>query len=335
MRPDQPVVPVVTAWGADERARLVFQIKLFMPSLCASTDPPIVQLLYIQSVYNIITGLYPTSMDDAVSLASLQAQAKYGNSDPAKHKPGFLLRVLRGMVPSPLYARKAASQWEAEILARHAQLNSEAQEAPTALYSRILMTREYFGCAFFDVKQTCLLDMNENITLGIKANGVFLLDRATKATFRRHALPDIYRWGFKPGKSFYFEMKSSATEFSDRLFEFPTIECGLINDLLSDYATQVLLEMELNKAEAAAPLAAAAPSASAAASSGRPRAGSSRPPRTEAEYATRLQSAWRGYAVRNGLHRDFAAMRIQALVRGFIARCRFDRMLEELEAEYA
>jgi hypothetical protein len=38
---------------------------------------------YIQMVYNVITGIYPTSVDECVSLASLQLQSKFGDHNPA------------------------------------------------------------------------------------------------------------------------------------------------------------------------------------------------------------------------------------------------------------
>jgi hypothetical protein len=122
-----------------------------------------------------------------------------------------------------------------------------------------------------------------------------------------------------------------------------------ISDLLTDYAMMLLREMGLAGgagAGAAAPAAAPAPEAPL--------------PPVRSMYdiaATRVQAVYRGYMLRNDLHRQFAATRIQvrlrcrgcldtcrrslcmpwcrsqSMIRGFLARCRFDRILEEMERE--
>jgi hypothetical protein len=325
-----PVLPIATALGGE--GRLVFALKLFMDSVKASADPALVMLRYIQSVYCVITGIYPCTLDDAVSLACLQFQAKFGTHNPAVHKEGFLVKSLKGFVPALLLPRKAPSQWEAEVLARHAILNDDARARPADMYARILQTREYYGCAFFVVRQTAFgAEMPSHITLGITAAGVFLLDSGTKGTYRRFAFASLYRWGFKPDLSFYFELRSE-TPGSGPTYEFSTIEGSIMSELMTDYANQMLLEMNLEKARAEAAAKAAAEAAAKAAAAPAGAAGApALDPRAKA--ARKVQSLWRGYKVRNDLHRRYAAIRVQALTRGFLARCRFDKMLEAMERE--
>ena len=73
------VVPIVATWPAGDTAKFVFTVKLYMESQMSSTDAKVVYLHYIQAVYNVICGIYPTSMDECVSLAALQVQAKFGD----------------------------------------------------------------------------------------------------------------------------------------------------------------------------------------------------------------------------------------------------------------
>lgn len=82
LRNDEPIIPIIQAWGNNKKARLVFRVQLYVESVLYSEQKAVIYLLYIQSVYNVITGIYPCSLDDAVSLASLQVQYRYGNHDP-------------------------------------------------------------------------------------------------------------------------------------------------------------------------------------------------------------------------------------------------------------
>lgn len=57
-------------------------------------------------MYNVITGAYPTSEKDAVQLAALQFQVKFGPHNPSSHKPGFLTDTLVEYIPGECEALK-------------------------------------------------------------------------------------------------------------------------------------------------------------------------------------------------------------------------------------
>jgi hypothetical protein len=71
------------AWGDEHPdAKLVYKVKLFTESIIYSEDPKIIYMLFIQAVYNIITGTYPCNETDAIQLGALQFQAKFGPHNP-------------------------------------------------------------------------------------------------------------------------------------------------------------------------------------------------------------------------------------------------------------
>lgn len=109
--------------------------------------------LHLQAVYNVVCGFYPVTVDEAISLAALQVQTKFGTHNSEVHKSGFLLPALRGLIPASLQSRKSAEDWESLILSRHYVLNLEAQARPMAVYCAALASKEYYGCAFYTVKQ--------------------------------------------------------------------------------------------------------------------------------------------------------------------------------------
>jgi len=60
----------------------------------------VIHMLFIQGVYNVITGNYPTGDKDAITLAALQFQARFGPHNPSSHKPGFLSTTLVEYIPT-------------------------------------------------------------------------------------------------------------------------------------------------------------------------------------------------------------------------------------------
>ncbi len=77
------VVPMMASWTNVAAAKFVMTVKLYMESQVRSRDTRVQYLHYIQGVYNVITGIYPTSLDECISLSSLQVQAKFGDHNPA------------------------------------------------------------------------------------------------------------------------------------------------------------------------------------------------------------------------------------------------------------
>lgn len=72
------------------------------------------------------------------------------------------------------------------------------------------------------------------------------LGRVLQRVIAEHSLNDIYRWAYKPGVNFYFEVKPEDEEDENPLYMFGTSEGKHIADLLTDYAMGLLREMGLN-----------------------------------------------------------------------------------------
>jgi hypothetical protein len=346
---DTPIVPILVSWEAGkilEVAKFVFKVKLFMQSLRAPEDPHLCYMAYIQNVYQVITGLVPVTTEEAISLAALQVQIKFGNHKEEVHTKGFLSRSgqLKGLVPAPMLLRRAMTAWDDDILARHKILNDDARSHPMQMYCRMLMTRETYGCEVFPAAQSFTSSLPESIALGVCLVGVFVLSVDDKRVLDRFTLSELYRWGFTAGKSFYVELKPQCSrpgtpctvppsaEKGNR-FDFSTKHGRYLSDLLTDYAKRILAEITSGKTSPAATVettVSITADAAAAASSL-----SVEPRMSEDAAAVAIQSHVRGFLLRQSMEREAAAIKLQALWRGYRARLEFDRMLEEAEAEYA
>jgi hypothetical protein len=125
-------------------------------------------------------------------------------------------------------------------------------QVPREAYLAALSSRDYYGAALFVVKQTYTRVHPRKLLLGISRRGILLL-RSPKSptdgvmeTLAKYPLADIYRWAYKPGVNFYFEIKAEDSPDEHPIHTFETIEGKHMSDMLTDYAMALLREMGLN-----------------------------------------------------------------------------------------
>jgi FERM central domain/WW domain len=251
LAPDKEVLGIMESWFGKPEAKFIFVCKLYADSIINSKDPKIIHMLFIQNVYNVITGTYPTSEKEAINLAALQFQVKFGLHKPESHKPGFLTNSILEYVPGPHLQSnsKTIQAWEEAIFHKHAySLTTNPREA----YLQVLNKRDYFGAVLFAVKQRYNPVWPRKIFMGISRRGILLLripltfvDDNGMETLASYPLADIYRWAYKPGVNFYFEIKRADLEINP-VYSYETPEGKHMSDLLTDYAMALLREMGLN-----------------------------------------------------------------------------------------
>lgn len=161
------------------------------------------------------------------------------------HKVGFLAKQLIAYIPGSLLPSKAPSAWEADIFAAH-KASKCSQEDAAKEYCARLSAKDYYGCAFYPVTQSFSRKIARQLLIGIACGGVHMFDKRSMATLGKYGLSEIYRWGFKPSASFYFEVKKPGG--SGPVYEFATQQGNLISDLLTDYAMALLKEMGIKAA---------------------------------------------------------------------------------------
>lgn len=238
-------------WFDKPGARFIFQIKLYTATLTNSADPKVIHMMFIQAVYNVITGIYPSNEKEAVSLAALQFQAKFGLHNSASHKPGFLKNLISEFVPAAHMdsdPKQTVEMWEQKIFYKHAFSTSTT---PREGYLDLLKKRDYYGAVFFAVKQRFSRNIPKRIYMTISRKGIMLFKVPAKVTdsdFEKigsYNLADIYRWAYKPNVNFYFEVKDEGSA-TNPIFTFDTQEGKHMSDMLTDYAMALLREMGLN-----------------------------------------------------------------------------------------
>jgi len=151
-----------------------------------------------------------------VSLAAMQFQAKFGAYNAASHRPGFLSKLIVEYVPTDHLntAGKTVEAWETMIFHK---LAYSTTATPRESYLDFLKKRDYYGSTFFVVRQRFDRNLPKTLFLAVSRRGILLL-RLPKATadggelenIASFKLADVYRWAYKPGINFYFEVKLDA-----------------------------------------------------------------------------------------------------------------------------
>eukprot|EP01035_Chromulina_nebulosa_P037426 gene37426-50511_t len=171
------VVDVIRSWGSkNPDAKLLFLIHLYMPCLWGYQyrdvvafkiskpksmltletyfdeagehllDPTLLHLQFIQAVYQVISGRYPTTADQAIELGAIHFLHKFGEYKPSTHVPGFLGNRIVEFIPikhlksSSSASGRSLEDWERTLLEKVLSYATEAaaitDEGGTSYFQR-------------------------------------------------------------------------------------------------------------------------------------------------------------------------------------------------------
>lgn len=381
---DDYIIDTVRAWTNYPDAKLIFMIRLFMPSIwgfeyrdelsrrihkpdellsldvylvnALVIDKNILNLQYLQAVYHIITGVYNTTEAQAVQLGAIHFLFKFGLFKPNAHTTGFLGNRVVEFIPVKHLRKsgKSLDQWEQELLDAADHLaqemsmidegeyqyeqnlddsfqqqnplveTAEKRQALQASYMKAAIQMDFYGRSFFKCQQKASRYSPENPVLGVHAAGLSIFDKGRKLYHDYH-IAEMLRWGFKVNKSFTIEVPAIGT------IDFQTTEAQQISDLLTDYALSHIKENELLKLRTDAALRKATTRSNSTDTN------TFMLPTTNKEQQKRLlrsvvkvQALYRGYALRRDWVREDAAILIQAVFRGYLARIEIGKLIEKM-----
>jgi len=380
----QDVLQSWTEAGVDKTAKFLFMIRLQVPSLWGLTykdviasqmhidessllikdylkqaeviDSSVLHLQFIQAVYNVITGRYPVTNEEALALGSIHFILKFGVFRPESHKPGFLGNRIVEFIPIKLLKTTGFEDWEKKLLLSVEQLSKEevrveidgeeGSSGPVLFIdpdSEKLLSAEHkymlhiyslkniAGSTFFRCTQKCTRNLPESVYLGIQPEGIDILDKQKKL-LRSFSIEDIFRWGFKPNTMFYFEVNAD-NELGTGSLEFETNEGKVVSDLMTDYAMAFLKERERAEVRMANTLPPPPAPPSATRNGVPPPPSGKKAPKTANDKnraATKIQALYRGFALRNEWIKEDASILIQSIWRGYKARCLLSSMIEQM-----
>lgn len=377
---DDLLVDVILGWSGSgyESAKLVLMIRMFMPSInglqyidvvssridkqkidsnyqnspatllsqeeylenSEIIDENLLNLQYIQAVYNIVTGSITTTSEEALELAALHFTYKFGKYDARNHRVGFLGKRIIEYIPMKHLRAKSTDQWEVllyntvqDSIREEININSDASkldkiEPPSTqrLYLESIFKMSHYGYTFFKITQKAQHRLPENPILGITSKGICIYTKARKLS-QLYLLSEIKSWGYKPNSMFFFEIKEI---MESGTMEFETKDGKDISDLLTDYTLAIgkekSNELERNILFNKSPFSTGNSSNKA----GKKRKNSIKITKECPSGIIKYQGLYRGYALRRDWIREDASILLQSVYRGHLGRCRVSAIIDEL-----
>jgi hypothetical protein len=218
LQPDDHPLDVLASWSG--QSRLVYRKALFRKSDVdgSVTGDAHRQLMYIQAVWDVLSGVYPTDDAEALQLAALHCACQFGSAKSAQtiNLAGLIDRY----VPARLLKRRTPQQWEGDILHAHRTLSDEDAAQPQIAYLARVRQRPYYGARFFNhVESMQIPHLPSNVKLAVRFDGILVLDEKMAllaffeaATVRIATTPktitftqSLKEWKFKTREGFAIE----------------------------------------------------------------------------------------------------------------------------------
>ncbi|XP_034744582.1 unconventional myosin-VIIb-like isoform X2 [Etheostoma cragini] len=183
-----------------------------------------------QELPRYLRGYHNCTKEEMINLGGLLFRAKV---DSDRSQFVMIPRMLKELVPADQLKIMSPEEWKKHIIsAYNKQSGSTLQEAKVAFLKGI-SGWPTFGCAFFEVKQTCEPSYPNTVLIIISKQGVSLSDPTTKELLVMHPFSRITDYRSVDG---YFEM-TIGTLVRGNIFVCETPQADTIEDLLRSYVT--------------------------------------------------------------------------------------------------
>ncbi|XP_061176424.1 radixin-like isoform X2 [Saccostrea echinata] len=156
-----------------------FRAKFFPEDVSEELIQEITQrMFFLQVKEGILNDEIYCPPETSVLLASYACQAKYGDYDPEKHKPGFLSNDR--LLPQRVYEQHKLSkeQWEERIQNWFSEHRGMLREDAMMEYLKIAQDLEMYGVNYFEIKNK----KGTELLLGVDALGLNVYDKEDKLT---------------------------------------------------------------------------------------------------------------------------------------------------------
>eukprot|EP00013_Stygamoeba_regulata_P005570 CAMPEP_0177638538 /NCGR_PEP_ID=MMETSP0447-20121125/5541_1 /TAXON_ID=0 /ORGANISM="Stygamoeba regulata, Strain BSH-02190019" /LENGTH=2427 /DNA_ID=CAMNT_0019140505 /DNA_START=274 /DNA_END=7558 /DNA_ORIENTATION=+ len=225
--------------GVAEDALLVLRKRFFYTDANVDTsDPMQLHLLYVQTRDAVLAGKHPLKREQAVDLASLQAQVQHGTYDPHRHKEKENFLKLEEMLPEAWGGKKSKRKKVGTDVYKAWRNLAKMNEA-NAKYRYIQVCRSLptWGITFFQVKHIVPAGKKKKLLdrlLGITRDSIMMMDMQ-REVLDSHPLTHLKRWSAGQ-KTFTLDFGDHADDYTN-LF---TLEGQKISELISGYIDIIL-----------------------------------------------------------------------------------------------
>lgn len=147
------------------------------------SDEASIRLFYGEARQNVLSGRYPCSVEDVITLAALQMQTMYGDYDKNKHIIGFLSssESLNEFIPFYHYNTKDPEEWERLIFDKYKEYTGKNVYISRMLYLQYTRQWAFYGSSFFFACKNSppgglFQNRNERWIIGVNDSGMHIVD---------------------------------------------------------------------------------------------------------------------------------------------------------------
>jgi len=186
---NERIVDVIAVWDKEkadfEKKKEAIEFKLYLKLQTfykyAETDIDTITMVYMQTVYDVLSGRLNLSEEKIVDLAALELLANFGQNKDLAFKA--IQENLEKYLPRNHIDDLAAITWSQKIMDTFVNLNQMSKLAAKITYLEYLKSNPLYQSHQFTVKYSEKLNANnaeksypEDCVLAIKSNGISVLD---------------------------------------------------------------------------------------------------------------------------------------------------------------
>ncbi|XP_028987944.1 unconventional myosin-VIIa-like [Betta splendens] len=181
-----------------------------------------------QEFSKYLRGYHNCTREDMFNLGGLLFRVKV---DSDRTQFVMIPKMLKELVPADQLKSMSSDEWKKNIIAAYSrQSGITVQEAKIA-FLKSISSWPTFGCAFFEVKQTCEPSYPNRVLIAISKQGLSLIDPTTKEVLVMHPFSRITEY-YSRGNTFQM---SIGTLVRGNNFICETSQAHTMEDLLKSY----------------------------------------------------------------------------------------------------
>ncbi|XP_033507095.2 unconventional myosin-VIIa-like [Epinephelus lanceolatus] len=183
-----------------------------------------------QELPRYLRGYHSCTKEDMTNLGGLLFRAEV---DSDRLQFVMIPRMLSKLVPADQIKIMSPEEWKKHIIAAYNKQSGITVHEAKIAFLKAISSWPTFGCAFFEVKQTCESSYPNMLLIAISKQGVSFIDPTTKERLVMHPFSRITDYHSEGG---YFEMTIS-TLVRGYSFVCETSQGDTMEDLLRSYVT--------------------------------------------------------------------------------------------------
>nr|XP_057924383.1 unconventional myosin-VIIb-like isoform X1 [Doryrhamphus excisus] len=207
---------------------VIFKRKLWFNVIPGKDPVADLTFHFPQELPKYLRGYHNCSKEDMVRLGGLLFRAKV---DSDRSQFIMIPKMLRELIPVDQIKSASPEEWKKHIMSSYNKQSGITVKEAKIAFLQAISSWPTFGCAFFEVKQTCESSYPSTVLIAVSKQGVSLIDPKTKELLVMHPFSRITECHSVGG---YFQM-TIGTLVRGNVFVCETSQGHAMEDLFRSY----------------------------------------------------------------------------------------------------